>query len=52
MTASFGWGMLLYAFVCIFIGEIIVYLVLNRKTPEQLKQEENEKYLRNLRNKL
>ena len=35
MTVSFGWGMLLYGLVCIFIGAIIVYLVINRKTPEQ-----------------
>lgn len=52
MTASFGWGMLLYGLVCIFIGATIVYLVINRKTPEQLEQEENEEYLRDLRNKL
>jgi len=29
-----------------------VYRVINRRTPEQLEQEENEKYLRDLRNKL
>jgi len=54
MTANFGIGMFLYGMTCIFIGALAVYYVLNKikKTPEQIEQEENEKYLRELQGKL
>ena len=43
--------MFLYGMTCIFIGAIVaVYYVINKiqKTPEQIEQEENEKYLKEL----
>ena len=55
MTAEFGWLMFLYGIICIFIGALAVYYVINKyvvKTPEQIEQEENEKYLRELQGKL
>ena len=54
MTASFGIGMFFYGMVCILIGAIAVYYVINKlnKTPEQIEQEENEKYLNELKGKL
>ena len=54
MTANFGIGMFLSGMTCIFIGALVVYYVLNKikKTPEQIEQEENEKYLRELQGKL
>jgi len=52
MTVSAGLGMLVYGLVCLLIGAIIAYKIISRKTPEQLEQEENEEYLRDLRNKL
>ena len=54
MTASFGIGMFFYGITCILIGAIAVYFVINKlnKTPEQIEQEENEKYLQELKGKL
>jgi hypothetical protein len=54
MTASFGIGMFFYGMVCIAIGASAVYYVINKiqKTPEQIQQEENEKYLKELQGKL
>ena len=54
MTAEFGWIMFLYGMTCIFIGALAVYYVINKiqKTPEQIEQEENEKYLKELQGKL
>ena len=54
MTASFGIGMFFYGKACIFIGAIIAYFIINKfnKSPEQIEQEENQKYLDELRNKL
>ena len=54
MTASFGIGMFFYGMVCITIGAIAVYYVINKfnKTPKQIEQEENEKYLKELQGKL
>ena len=54
MTASFGMGMFVYGIICIAIGATAVYYVLNKlnKTPEQIEQEENEKYLQELKEKL
>jgi phosphotransferase system glucose/maltose/N-acetylglucosamine-specific IIC component len=54
MTAEFGWLMFLYGMICIFIGALTVYYVINKfnKTPEQIEQEENEKYLNELKGKL
>ena len=54
MTASFGIGMFIYGMTCILIGAIIAYYIINKtqKTEEQLEQEENEKYLKELRGKL
>ena len=54
MTASFGMGMFVYGMVCITIGATAVYYVINKlnKTPEQIEQEENEKYLRELQGNL
>ena len=54
MTASFGIGMFFYSMTCILIGALAVYYVINKiqKTPEQIEQEENEKYLRELQGKL
>ena len=54
MTANFGIGMFFYGMTCIFIGAIIAYYIINKfnKTPEDLEQEENEKYLKELQGKL
>ena len=54
MTASFGIGMFFYGMICIAIGAGAVYYVINKiqKTPEQIEQEENEKYLQELKGKL
>ena len=54
MTASFGIGMFFYGMICIAIGAGAVYYVINKiqKTPEQIEQEENEKYLKELQGKL
>ena len=54
MTVSFGIGMFFYSMTCLFIGAIIAYYIINKtqKTEEQLEQEENEKYLKELREKL
>ena len=54
MTASFGIGMFFYGMTCIFIGALAVYYEINKfnKTPEQIEQEENEKYLKELQGKL
>ncbi len=54
MTASFGIGMFFYGMTCILIGAIIAYYIINKfnKTPEDLEQEENEKYLKELQGKL
>jgi heme/copper-type cytochrome/quinol oxidase subunit 3 len=54
MTLEFGFLMFLYGMVCIFIGAMAVYYVINKiqKTPEQMEQEENEKYLEELKSKL
>ena len=54
MTVEFGWLMFIYGMVCIFIGAMATYYVINKikKTPEQIEQEENEKYLEELKGKL
>jgi len=54
MTLEFGFLMFLYGMTCIFIGALAVYYVINKvhKTPEQIEQEENEKYLKELKGKL
>ena len=54
MTASFGIGMFFYGMICIAIGAGAVYYVINKnqKTPEEIEQEENEKYLQELKGKL
>ena len=54
MTASFGIGMFVYGIICIAIGATAVCYVLNKlnKTSEQIEQEENEKYLQELKGKL
>ena len=54
MTANIGIGMFFYGMTCIFIGAIITYFIINKfnKSPEQIEQEENQKYLEELRNKL
>ena len=54
MTASFGIGMFFYGMTCILIGAIIAYYIINKvqKTTEELEQEENEKYLKELQGKL
>ena len=54
MTARFGIGMCFYGMGCICIGAVIAYYIINKtqKTPEQIEQEENEKYLNELRGKL
>ena len=54
MTASFGIGMFFYGMICIAIGAGAVYYVINKiqKTPEEIEQEENEKYLKELQVKL
>ena len=54
MTLNFGIGMFFYGMICIAIGATAVYYVLNKikKTPEEIEQEENEKYLKELKGKL
>ena len=54
MTASFGIGMFFYGIICIVIGASAVYYVINKiqKTPEEIEQEENDKYLKELLGKL
>ena len=54
MTLNFGIGMFFYGMTCIFIGAAIAYYIINKvqKTTEELEQEENEKYLKELRGKL
>ena len=54
MTAGFGIAMFFYGMGCICIGATIAYYVINKtqKTKEEIEQEENEKYLKELRGKL
>jgi len=54
MTANFGIGMFFYGMTCILIGAAIAYYIINKvqKTTEELEQEENEKYLKELQGKL
>ena len=54
MTASFGIGMFFYGMICIAIGAGAVYYEIKKiqKTPEEIEQEENEKYLKELQGKL
>ena len=54
ITIGFGIGMFFYGMTCILIGALAVYYVINKikKTPEQIEQEENEKYLKELQGKL
>ena len=54
MTLEFGFLMFLYGMTCILIGALVVYYVINKikKTQEQIEQEENEKYLKELQGKL
>ena len=54
ITAGFGIGMFFYGMTCILIGAAIAYYIINKvqKTTEELEQEENEKYLEELRRKL
>jgi len=54
MTAGFGIAMFFYGMICICIGVIAAYYVINKlnKTPEEIEEEENKKYLEELRGKL
>ena len=54
MTAGFGIGMFIYSMSCLLIGALITYYIINKvqKTPEQIEEEENKKYLEELRGKL
>ena len=54
MYSETGFLMFLYGMTCIFIGGLAVFYVINKiqKTPEQIEQEENEKYLEELKGKL
>ena len=54
MTVGFGIGMFFYGMGCICIGAVIAYYIINKtqKTPEQIEQEENEKYLQEPKGKL
>ena len=54
MTTAYGIGMFFYGIGCVFIGAMITYYVINKlnKTQEQIQQEENEKYLNELKGKL
>ena len=54
MTVGFGIAMFFYGMTCVLIGAVSVYYVINKlnKTPEQIEQEENEKYLNELKGKL
>ena len=49
MSAGFGVLMFFYSMGCLFIGLFIAYKIINRKTDEE---KENEKYLKELKNKL
>ncbi len=49
MTASFGIGMFFYSMGCLFVGAIIAYIIINRKSREE---RENESYLKELKRKL
>ena len=49
MTAGFGIGMFFYGMGCIFIGAIIAYFIINRRSTEE---RENEEYLKELKKKL
>ena len=49
MTVGFGIGMFFYGMGCIFIGAIIAYFIINRKSSEE---RENEEYLKELKKKL
>ena len=44
MTVEFGWLMFIYGMVCIFIGAMAVYYVINKiqKTPEQIEQKKTK----------
>ena len=46
--------MFFYSMICMAIGATAVYYVINKlnKTQEQIEQEENEKYLNELKGKL
>ena len=54
ITTGFGIGMFFYGMTCILIGATIAYYIINKvqKTTEELEQEENERYLRELQGKL
>jgi len=54
ITIGFGIGMFFYGMGCILIGAIIAYYIINKtqKTKEEIEQEENEKYLKELQGKL
>ena len=54
MTIGFGIGMFFYSMGAICIGATIAYYIINKiqKTPEEIEQEENEKYLKELQGKL
>jgi len=54
ITTGFGIGMFFYGMGCICIGATIAYYVINKtqKTKEEIEQEENEKYLKELQGKL
>ena len=54
MTLGFGIGMFFYGMGAICIGATIAYYIINKiqKTPEEIEQEENEKYLKELQGKL
>ena len=54
MTTAYGIGMFFYGIGCVYIGAMITYYVINKfnKTPEQIEQEENESYLKELKKKL
>ena len=47
MTLGFGIGMFFYGMGAICIGATIAYYIINKiqKTPAEIEQEENEKYL-------
>jgi len=49
MSAGFGVGMFFYSMGCLLIGAFIAYKIINRKTDEE---KENEKYLKELKDKL
>ena len=49
MSAGFGVLMFFYSMGCLLIGAFIAYKIINRKTDEE---KENEKYLKELKDKL